>query len=541
MDSELFKVSDWNKKNEEKSHDERFNEWLNNLSSINFNPKKIEQDDSIVNFPNSFRVSKLPSSINIEDNHFKGKDGAGSLFASLLADWDDENVDDEDLGAKYLGTSIVFFPCYRQTDEESRKTKYKEYDHYPSGVIMAMGMGSGGPGPDEKLVSNPGHIRRFEGLIETIKDKFKPEESIVWYREDPLLHKPVPDSFIEKTKKLFDAEPYSLRWRDDRSNGYGQYLYAIASLKFDDNGNFSDEQKEIIKAYASFYARERGLNKNQPNDAAIVWYKALYSNESIETIKEKLKRNKYLILAGPPGSKKTDYVNQIGESYNTNHIKIQFHPNTTYQSFVGGIQPKLEGTGTAFEFFKGPLINAIEKAKELPDGENFLLVIDEINRADLASVLGEAINLFEPTQKYTVTIPNYKNGENSNLEMPDNLHVLCAMNTADRNISSIDVAIRRRFGHLNIWPNEPTGNNSCNFGRIYFNEMKSLFLEYGNKQDLNLMPGGFYFLGGNEDAVKETIKDRLLPLLEDYLYENRISNLLLFEIELLIQEYRQQL
>lgn len=540
MDNKLFKISDWNKKIEEKSHEERFNEWLNNLSSITFKPNKIEQDDFEVNFSNSFRVSKLPGSIKIEDNHFKGKDGAGSLFASLLADWDEENVDDEDLGAKYLGTSLVYFPCYKQELQQNGRKKTYKNELIPAGIIMAMGMGSGGPGPDEKLVSNPGHIRRFEGLIKTIKDKIKPEESIVWFREDPLLHKPVPDSFIENTRELFDAEPYSLRWRDDRSNGYGQYLYAIASLKFDDHGNFSNEQKEIIKAYAKFYARERGLNKNQLNDSANNWYKALYSDENITTIKEKLERNKYLILAGPPGSKKTDYINQIGQTYNTNNIKIQFHPNTTYQSFVGGIQPKLDGTGTAFEFFKGPLIDAIEKAKKLTNGENFLLVIDEINRADLASVLGEAINLFEPTQKYIVTIPNYKN-ENSNLEMPDNLHVLCAMNTADRNISSIDVAIRRRFGHLNIWPNEPSGDNSCDYGRSEFNKMKSLFLEYGNKQDLNLMPGGFYFLGNNEETVKETIKDRLLPLLEDYLYENRISNLLLFEIELLIQVYRQQL
>lgn len=459
----------------------------------------------------------------------------------MLANWDEETIDDEDLGAKYLGTSLVFFPCYKQTDDETRKTKNKEYNCYPSGIILAMGMGSGGPGPDEKLVSNPGHIRRFEGLIKTIKDNIKPEESIVWYREDPLLHKPVPESFIKNTRELFDAEPYSLRWRDDRSNGYGQYLYAITSLKFNEQGNFSDNQKEIIKAFAKFYARERGLNKNQPNDPANIWYNALYCDENITTIKEKLKRNKYLILAGPPGSKKTDYINQIAKTYNNNHIKIQFHPNTTYQSFVGGIQPKLDGSNTTFVFFKGPLINAIEEAKKLENGENFLLVIDEINRADLASILGEAINLFEPTQKYKVFIPNYKNEErNSNLEMPDNLYILCAMNTADRNISSIDVAIRRRFGYLNIWPTEPSGENSCEYGKYEFNKIKSLFLEYGNKQDLNLMPGGFYFLGKDEEAVKETIKDRLLPLLEDYLYENRISNLLLTEIQLLIQEYKQQ-
>ena len=543
MDRDLFDIAKWNKTLGEKKHEDRFIEWVNRFSNpIKFDDKKITgENNSSTKFHNSFRVSKLPASIKVEDNnHFIGKEGAGSVFASLLADWDEENVDDEDLGAKYLGTSLVFFPCYKQNSEKIGKKTIHKNELCPSGVIMALVMGSGGPGPDEKIVSNSGHIRRFDGLIKTIKEKIDSKESIIWFREDPLLHKPVPDSFISKTKELLEeAEPYALKWRDESSGGYGQYLYAIASLKFND-GNFSEKQKTIVKAFSNFYARERGLNKEATNDPANFWYKALYSDESVDTIKKKLETNKYLILAGPPGSKKTDYINQIANGYyKEKHIKIQFHPNTTYQSFVGGIQPTLNAAGATFEFFNGPLIKAIGEAKK----EKFLLVIDEINRADLATVLGEAINLFEPTQSYSVSIPNYKNkeGESILLEMPANLHVLCAMNTADRNISSIDVAIRRRFAYINIWPNEPIGDNTCDYGRTEFNKLKSLFLEYGSSQDLNLMPGGFYFLGKDEVSVKESINDRLLPLLEDYLNENRISNLLLTEIELLIQQYKQQL
>ncbi|MBM3206804.1 MAG: hypothetical protein FJZ43_04255 [Candidatus Staskawiczbacteria bacterium] len=537
MDSNLFDISNWNKKLEDKTHEDRFKDWLNGFSNpVKFDDNNITGENNLsTTFDNSFRVSKLPASIIIEeDNHFKGKDGAGSLFASLLADWDEDNIDDEDLGAKYLGTSLVFFPCYKQNSEKSgRKTIYKN-ELLPSGLIIALGMGSGGPGPDEKLVSNSGHIRRFEGLVKTIKNNINNNESLIWYREDPLLHKPVPESFITRTKELFEeAEPHTLKWRDDSSGGYGQYLYAIASLKFDNERKFSNNQKEIIKSFASFYARERGFSKDTKDDFAYEWYRELYSDINIEEIKEKITKNKYLILAGPPGSKKTDFINQIANTaYNSNYIKIQFHPNTTYQSFVGGIQPQLIESGANFEFFKGPLIRAIEEAKD----KKFLLVIDEINRADLATVLGEAINLFEPTQKYSISISNY-----GNLEMPDNLHVLCAMNTADRNISSIDVAIRRRFAYINIWPNEPEGEKSCDYGRSEFNKVKSLFLEYGNNHDLNLMPGGFYFLGKNKDSVIDSIKDRLLPLLEDYLNENRISNLLLTEIELLILQYKQEI
>lgn len=533
MNNRLFDIATWNKKIDEKSHEERFKDWLNSFSSIKFEDNKIDQDNSSISFSNSFRVSKLPGSIKVETDYFKGKDGAGSLFASLLANWDDESIEDEDLGAKYLGTSLVFFPCYKLKEKTRYKKDYK-YESLPSGIIIAMGMGSGGPGPDEMLVTNPGHIRRFEGLVKTITSNIEENTSILWFREDPLLHKPVPERYIEKTRQLFNATPTALRWRDETSGGYGQYLYAITSLKFDIDGNLTDNQKHIISGFIKFYSRERGLKKGKELDPAKEWYNAIFSNIEIKTIQEKTKKNKYLILSGPPGVKKTDYINQIAEKYQ-NSKQIQFHPNTTYHSFVGGIQPVLKESKTNFEFYKGPLIQAIEEAKKLQEDSYYLLVIDEINRADLASVLGEAINLFEPTKKYEIDIPNY-----GKIEMPKNLHILCAMNTADRNISSIDVAIRRRFAYIQLWPDEPSGENSSVPGRVYFNKIKDIFLEYGNRSDLYLMPGGFYFLGNNEDLVKESLSDRLLPLLEDYLNENRLSGLLLNEIDLFIQEFKQK-
>jgi 5-methylcytosine-specific restriction protein B len=148
--------------------------------------------------------------------------------------------------------------------------------------------------------------------------------------------------------------------------------------------------------------------------------------------------------------------------------------------------------------------------------------------------------LFEPTKdekdRYEINVSNYLNNP---LKLPSNLYVLCAMNTADRNISSIDVAIRRRFSFVNIWPSLPIGDSTCDLGRQYFNKMKDIYLEYGNKQDLNLMPGGFYFLGNDNDQVCNTLKNRLLPLLEDYLSENRLSKSLLNEIDLFIQQLKQ--
>jgi len=546
MDYDIFDIQNWKKTDAgENSHEERFQAWLTDLSEFTISNSSFENDNVKAEFRNNFRVSGLPNKIEIKPDHFINddpkKNGAGSLFTALLADWDAEDVADEDLRAKYEGTSIVFFPCYKQVavaNPNPRKRKpIFQNKLQPSGVILALGMGSGGPGPDDKLVTNPGHIRRFEGLLNTIKTNIDDTESLVWFRNEPALHKPIPESYFKKTKELFCANPNALELRED--GGYGEYIYCAASLKFNDAGNFSNNQKNILKAFIKFYARERGWKKNTSNDPAIEWYNSIFGSPDIKTIKEKLVKNKYLIIAGPPGIRKSDFINEISNEYGANKITTQFHPNITYQSFVGGIQPTLKNS-VGFEFYKGHLIQAIENASKLKGNEKYLLVIDEINRADLSSVLGEAVNLFEPKQSYPVTISNYLDDNNNpkKLTMPDNLHVLCAMNTADRSISSIDVAIRRRFAFINLWPTEPESNNSCGEGKKYFNELKHLFLEYGDNNDLNLMPGGYYFLGHNEAAVKETITDRLMPLLSDYMLENRLSKVLIAEIELFIQKIK---
>ncbi len=117
----------------------------------------------------------------------------------------------------------------------------------------------------------------------------------------------------------------------------------------------------------------------------------------------------------------------IANYYNGSRFTVQFHPSMTYENFVGGLAPVLSQEGIGFRFSpqKGFLMQAVEEAaaKQSP----FLLVVDEINRADLAKVLGEAIFLFENNaeDKRSITMP-YDFGEpfGSKFSLPDNLHVL---------------------------------------------------------------------------------------------------------------------
>jgi 5-methylcytosine-specific restriction protein B len=146
-----------------------------------------------------------------------------------------------------------------------------------------------------------------------------------------------------------------------------------------------------------------------------------------------LKKRRYVIIQGPPGTGKTRMARQmLVEGYAGVGQTIQFHPNTTYENFIGGLAPLQESTngnvalGFRFAPKAGFLIEAAARASENP-AQDYLLHIDEINRADLGKILGEAIYLFEPDPEspreislaYDFGPPFYHK-----LHLPNNLHVL---------------------------------------------------------------------------------------------------------------------
>jgi 5-methylcytosine-specific restriction protein B len=172
---------------------------------------------------------------------------------------------------------------------------------------------------------------------------------------------------------------------------------------------------------------------------------------------------------------------QVRNQFFAGHgMTIQFHPAVTYEDFVIGLSPDPTGGTLRFDVRRGWLLEAAQAAKESP----YLLVIDEVNRSDLGKVLGEAIYLFEPgeiggAQFRQVKLPHSIDEENL-FSIPENLYVLATMNTADRSIASIDLAVRRRFA-------------------------------------LDLLPGHAYFLAKDETELRDRFHYELLPLLDEYL------------------------
>jgi hypothetical protein len=160
-----------------------------------------------------------------------------------------------------------------------------------------------------------------------------------------------------------------------------------------------------------------------------------------------------IVLAGPPGTSKT-WVAEAVARYIAGHSKrirlVQFHPNYSYEAFVEGIRPVAENGAISFRRQDGALLSIVadmQKAEEAEPGSPlYALIIDEMNRANLPRVFGELMYLFEYRSK---TIRLQYSDE---FFLPPNLRFIATMNTADRSIRSIDIALRRRFDVFELTP-----------------------------------------------------------------------------------------
>jgi len=157
-----------------------------------------------------------------------------------------------------------------------------------------------------------------------------------------------------------------------------------------------------------------------------------------------LTEKKQLILYGPPGTGKTFVAQHIGRHI-TQHggstRLVQFHPSYTYEDFFEGYRPKhSDGGALSFDLVHGALREIAEDAHKNPSIPH-LLIIDEINRGNIAKIFGELYFLLE----YREEAIRLQYSRNEEFRLPKNLFVIGTMNTADRSIALVDGALRRRF------------------------------------------------------------------------------------------------
>ena len=170
----------------------------------------------------------------------------------------------------------------------------------------------------------------------------------------------------------------------------------------------------------------------------------------LEEIQTLLEDKPQIIFQGPPGTGKTYVARKLARHLagaDDRVTLVQFHPSYAYEDFVQGFRPTLTDDGRAgFALRDGPLMRAAERAQSEPNAKHFL-IIDEINRGNLAKALGELYFLLE----YRDESASLQYSDEP-FSLPPNLYIIGTMNTADRSIALVDLALRRRFYFVEFDP-----------------------------------------------------------------------------------------
>ena len=203
---------------------------------------------------------------------------------------------------------------------------------------------------------------------------------------------------------------------------------------------------------------------------------------------------------------------------------VTFHQNVAYEDFIEGIRPVLGKRGTlAYEMRPG-IFRRLVQAAEQRGNERFVLIIDEINRGNVAKIFGELITLMEDsrrigrTDETRVTLPY--SGEKFGI--PKNIYVIGTMNTADRSIQLLDTALRRRFSFVEMMPNPEHPDISRNIDGIDCTALlKTMNERIAALLDREHQIGHTYLLDvdtiGN---LSNAMRNRIFPLLQEYFFDD---------------------
>ncbi|WP_336879692.1 McrB family protein [Rhodococcus globerulus] len=243
--------------------------------------------------------------------------------------------------------------------------------------------------------------------------------------------------------------------------------------------------------------------------------------KSLQEFSDLLHARRQIVFYGPPGTGKTylaqELAHHIAGSDDPSRVRlVQFHPSYAYEDFFEGFRPTESG---GFTLTAGPL-RSIASAAKASRGTPFVLIIDEMNRANLAKVFGELYFLLEYREKSVQ--PQYS--PDKPFFLPENLYIIGTMNTADRSIAMVDAAIRRRFAFAELHPDEtPVRDVLENFlaanGKP--TDLHHLLHSLNKLIDRDLRIGPSYLMkpeAESEAGLNRIWKYDLLPLLEEHYF-----------------------
>ncbi len=352
--------------------------------------------------------------------------------------------------------------------------------------------------------------------------------------------------------------------------------YIVNQEKFNDI-DFQDEIYNDFKnlfeyylAYAKYITYEKNWSKisDSKEELKIAYEKEL--NKILETLKDTLKFKKIIrtenetkenpiqikkdfsfplnsILYGPPGTGKTynsafysvgiieknesifklkndDKVFKKFKEYKDRDLIkfITFHQSYGYEDFIEGIRPQLGNESKELKYIlhSGIFKDMCNRARNDKEN-NYVLIIDEINRGNISKIFGELISLIEPSKRegekeeMEVILPYSK----EKFTIPKNLYIIGTMNTADRSIALLDIALRRRFNFIEIMPQYDILKDVADIKIALLLSTLNERIEFLLDREHTI--GHSYFLNINtfEDLVN-VFKNYIIPLLQEYFYDD---------------------
>lgn len=323
----------------------------------------------------------------------------------------------------------------------------------------------------------------------------------------------------------------------DIKGAYDAFWGVVKSYDEQNNTNFYDLLKIDDKTF------QDKLNKNQAK-FAVPAAEANIGNEHVDNDnqpKPTMTIPLNQILYGPPGTGKTyntvsmavDILNPslnngtwVEKKKEFDNLKkdgrivfTTFHQSMSYEDFIEGIKAETKNGQISYEVKPGIFKKLCEDAnghRTIP----YVLIIDEINRGNVAQIFGELITLLEKDKRLgnsseiTVKTP-YSQDE---FGVPNNLYIIGTMNTADRSVEALDSALRRRFEFIEMMPNpdllEKTSVDSICLKDVLTTINKRLTILKGRDYQI----GHSYFMNCND--IKKIFKNNIIPLLQEYFYGN---------------------
>lgn len=252
------------------------------------------------------------------------------------------------------------------------------------------------------------------------------------------------------------------------------------------------------------------------------WHQMVLQERMRDEVAALLASKHQVILQGPPGTGKTRLAGLVAEKLaaEADTKLVQFHPAYAYEDFVRGIVAETDDKGNLHYRAEDKVLGDFAKRAEAAPDRNFVLILDEINRANLPSVLGELIYALEYRGKRVESVYGVGPDKDRGLVLPKNLLIIGTMNTADRSVGHLDYAIRRRFAFVSVLPDATVIEDEA--GRQLFETVAALFTDEYLSPEFEagqVQPGHSYFMTKAAEGLTlaQKLEYELRPLLHEYL------------------------